>query len=628
MLDRQRFYEEHGGSLFMFFTLAATWGDGLGHVRTIRDLNTPKYNGVVQLSQQAQAWSNTYGAALPMHKDGADFSLAHWSWMPPGSGATTVPPLEWRAYHYDADYTGVYKVWIEYSSSANIDLNIYAGSELVATITANTGGSPSVSPPYAFNATKGLRAIRIENLGASAFDLITVHVDLDQGTSGTPTSTRTPTRTATSGPTATATRTLTPTVTPTATPILTSPPPPTPTATSGPTATATRTATPTPTPTGTPPTGVARVKITPTVKRAILSAGVFTVTLTVEGVTNLAAFQTELTFDPAVANVTAATLGAVLGSTGRTIAPVGPTIDNTTGKVTFGAFSFGSQGGASGAGTLATITFQPRTVGSTALRLPATGLADPNGNAIAVTTEDGQIQIVNCFGDFDGDNDVDIFDLQRAASHWNCRTGQACYDAQFDTEPDGDIDVLDLQRFAAAWGTRCAATAQQQGAWAAFGMSAAPATAELSLLPASRQVAPGEAFTETLRLQEAADVGAFETVLTYDAAVLQMEAATIGPLLGGTGRTVVPVGPMLDNAAGRGTFGAFTFGGQPGASGSGDLAYVRFRAQTAGQTTLSFQQSGLSNPQGAALPLGSQVGAGVTVRAGGATNAYLPRLLR
>ena len=140
---------------------------------------------------------------------------------------------------------------------------------------------------------------------------------------------------------------------------------------------------------------------------------------------------------------------------------VGPTIDNGIGKVTFGAFSFGTQAGASGAGTLATITFQPRAVGSTTLRLQNLGLADPNSNVIAATVGDGQVQIANCFGDFNGDNKVDIFDLQRVAGHWNCRTGQTCYDGQYDTEPDGDVDVFDLQRFAAAWGTSCAAAAGQ-----------------------------------------------------------------------------------------------------------------------------------------------------------------------
>jgi hypothetical protein len=178
MLDRQQFYEEHGGHLFMFFTLAATWENGLGHVRTIRDLNTPKYNGIVQLSQQAQGWSNTYGAILPMHSDGGQFSLIGGDWESPHAGATNLSPRAWRAYHFDVDDTGKYKVWIEYRSTEPIDLNIYAGSELVATITNNTNGNPSVSPQYLFNSTAGLKAIRIENLGGAPFEIISVNAEI------------------------------------------------------------------------------------------------------------------------------------------------------------------------------------------------------------------------------------------------------------------------------------------------------------------------------------------------------------------------------------------------------------------------------------------------------------------
>ena len=163
MLDHHQYYEEHGGSMLMYFTLTATWENGLGFLRTIRDRNTRKYDFITQLSQQAQPWENTFGATLPMRKDGKDFSLIEGDWESPGTGATTLSPNAMRAYHYDADVTGVYKVWGEYSSSAAIDLNIYAGSELVGTITANTNGNPTTSAEYLFNSTDGLKAIRIEN---------------------------------------------------------------------------------------------------------------------------------------------------------------------------------------------------------------------------------------------------------------------------------------------------------------------------------------------------------------------------------------------------------------------------------------------------------------------------------
>jgi hypothetical protein len=111
--------------------------------------------------------------------------------------------------------------------------------------------------------------------------------------------------------------------------------------------------------------------------------------------------------------------------------------------------------------------------------------------------------------------------------------------------------------------------------------------------------------------------------LTFNPAIVQGENVTIGPLLGNTGRTVVPVGPTIDNAAGRVIFGAFTFGSQPGVSGAGDLACVRFRVRAAGQTSLAFSETLIGDPQGAPLLVGDQNGANVI--AGAAT--YLPLLL-
>jgi hypothetical protein len=353
------------------------------------------------------------------------------------------------------------------------------------------------------------------------------------------------------------------------------------------------------------------------------------VDLVIEEGANLAAFQTDIIYDPTVVHVTSFQLGPFLSSSGRTIVPVGPTIDNGVGKVTFGAYSFGSQSGASGAGTLAVVTFQPRAVGTTELRLQNFGLADPNSNAISATITHGRVQVTQCFGDFDGDNDVDIFDLQRAASHWNCRSGSTCYDPQFDTEPDGDIDVFDLQRIAAAWGTTCPATVGQmelgQGEDTAIRPGATFATS-LNLLPSSRRVAPSEVFTQTMRLQDAANLGAFQTAVKYDPVVVQVESVTIGPFLGSNGLTVIPVGPVIDNSAGRATFGAFTYGGQPGASGAGDLAYIRFKAQANGDTAVIFEEAGLSDPQGNPLSIGSQTGAQVSV--GAQARIYLPLVLR
>ena len=176
---RQQFFEENGGSLFMFFSLIADY-NSLGVLKDIRDLNTPKYNAYLQITQQTQAWQNSLGATIPMSRDGAAFSLAGPSWLTPGSGASTLLPNQWRAYHFDANANGIYRTWIEYRSNTAINLNLYAGSEKLATLETNTSASVQTSPTYTFNAANGLQAVRVENYGTSDFDIVAIHVELEQ----------------------------------------------------------------------------------------------------------------------------------------------------------------------------------------------------------------------------------------------------------------------------------------------------------------------------------------------------------------------------------------------------------------------------------------------------------------
>jgi hypothetical protein len=84
-----------------------------------------------------------------------------------------------------------------------------------------------------------------------------------------------------------------------------------------------------------------------------------------------------------------------LSSTGRTAIPVGPTIDNVAGCVTFGAFTFGSQAGVTGAGDLATVRFQALAPGQMSVTLSEMQLGDPQGAAQPVGERTGAAVIVN-----------------------------------------------------------------------------------------------------------------------------------------------------------------------------------------------------------------------------------------
>jgi len=91
--------------------------------------------------------------------------------------------------------------------------------------------------------------------------------------------------------------------------------------------------------------------------------------------------------------VDSVTLSDFLGSTKRDTAPLGPQVDNEAGRVTFGAFSFGSQLGADGGGALAVVTLGSRLTGESPLRLENVQMVDTRGRVQEVTIEDGRVTV-------------------------------------------------------------------------------------------------------------------------------------------------------------------------------------------------------------------------------------------
>lgn len=177
---------------------------------------------------------------------------------------------------------------------------------------------------------------------------------------------------------ATSTPTLSRTPTATASATLTS------SATSSPTVAATRT----PTPTSSPTAPAASIAVDPAGSVVGLGESC-TIGVVARGVADLGGFEYTLRFDPAVVQVEGVALGAFLGSTGRMVSAIGPVIDNQTGAVTFGAFSFGSAAGPSGTGTLANLTFRAVATGSTALTFGQVQLTDTHAAIIPIGAATG-----------------------------------------------------------------------------------------------------------------------------------------------------------------------------------------------------------------------------------------------
>lgn len=275
-----------------------------------------------------------------------------------------------------------------------------------------------------------------------------------------PSATKTPTLAATSTPTRTATPTFTqpPPSTATRTPTATFTSPPASTATRTPTSVPSGTSTPTPT---APPSVTLRLN-PPSVtlfhppSSSSTPANQGTIDLDIEGAQNLGAFQADVLYAGnalEIAQPSDVAMGSFIGSTGNTVVPVGPAIDNIAGKVTYGASTLGGNPGPNGNGNLAKITWSTRFVsGRTVVPLVLQNVlvTDVPGNPQAASTVDGEI-ILCYFADMDCDNDVDIVDVQQTSSRWNTAVGHPSYNRRYDVDGDGDIDIADVQQVAGKW---------------------------------------------------------------------------------------------------------------------------------------------------------------------------------
>lgn len=108
----------------------------------------------------------------------------------------------------------------------------------------------------------------------------------------------------------------------------------------------------------------ATVRISPPAVAVKLNQA-FSVELWINGATQLGGYQVDLTFDPALLTVTQVVPGTFLAGPDRTVINLGPAIDSAKGVVTVGGVSYGTGGGASGGGLLATIHFRAGSIPGT-----------------------------------------------------------------------------------------------------------------------------------------------------------------------------------------------------------------------------------------------------------------------
>jgi len=163
--------------------------------------------------------------------------------------------------------------------------------------------------------------------------------------------------------------------------------------------------------------------------------------------------------------------------------------------------------------------------------------------------------------------------------------------SRYDLDRDCDIDIVDIMEVASRWGCRCGDECYGTAVSAISQVEPRPLMrpASVRVEPDNSMVASGETFTVTVEIERAVDLGAFQLALNFGPTVVHVEDMALGNFLGSTGRNTAPLGPEVDNAAGTVTFGAFSFGDQPAASGDGVLATIILMAQGTGSSPLALE---------------------------------------
>ena len=174
----------------------------------------------------------------------------------------------------------------------------------------------------------------------------------------------------------------------------------------------------------------------------LLAGDTFTLNLNAENITNLAGWQADIAFDPNVLEAVEVTEGDFLKSEGDDTFFQGGTIDNTAGKIT-GIFAVRqSASGASGTGTLLSVTFMAKAGGETQVTLENFEFISITDDIIPTVPPNISITVGEYPAwDVNQDGRVSIQDLILVARDLG---SNAPANLRTDVNRDGEINIQDL----------------------------------------------------------------------------------------------------------------------------------------------------------------------------------------
>ena len=178
-------------------------------------------------------------------------------------------------------------------------------------------------------------------------------------------------------------------------------------------------------------------------KTPIYAGETFTLDVNAKDVYDMAGWQFNIAYDPAVLEAVDVSEGDFLKSAGGTTFFQEGTIDNAAGKITgLSATSF-NKDGVTGTGTLLSVTFLAKTDGETRLALSNFQFGSITGEILNAGPHEVFITIGSSFivGDVNRDGQVSVLDMILVARYFG---EDASANPQADVNRDGIVNILDL----------------------------------------------------------------------------------------------------------------------------------------------------------------------------------------
>jgi len=170
LVDHQKFWEQYGGDILMYFTFGGSDHTGYYQWEYVKDMNNP-----VSTSPKLQAFGDlnagtkeavTIGKAIGTTVAGNAWDVINRGWGTPGTGNLTMNTgggdIRWSSYTFKSSSAGSHTAAIQYSSTNAAQVVVFIDGVEAGTITTSgTGGSSVTFTTSAQSLGAGLHSVRL-----------------------------------------------------------------------------------------------------------------------------------------------------------------------------------------------------------------------------------------------------------------------------------------------------------------------------------------------------------------------------------------------------------------------------------------------------------------------------------